>query len=179
MTKIEQEYFDWIYDIFCKDLNSSRSYRLLFKQLYNTEFDIRYFHVRDENRVSDGIQLRRHFALQNGYDPEFIFSEIDGFCSMLEMMAALAIRCETNIMANTEYGDRTAEWFWIMIDSLRIGYFDAMYDRDAVDEAIDRFLHRDYAPDGDGGLFYIRGCTKDVRTVEIWCQMNWYLETIT
>ena len=37
---------------------------------------------------------------------------------------------------------------------------------------------REYAPDGRGGLFTIRNCEEDLRKVEIWYQLCWYLDTI-
>ena len=39
-------------------------------------------------------------------------------------------------------------------------------------------MNRTYSPDGDGGLFTVRNCDRDLRNVEIWIQMCWYLDTI-
>ena len=103
--------------------------------------------------------------------------KITGPCSVLEMMIALAIRCEETIMDNPLYGDRTAQWFWRMMSNLGLGLMtDDIYDRDLVKQKIDRFLNREYDPDGKGGLFYIRGCAEDLRNVEIWAQLCWYLD---
>ena len=33
-------------------------------------------------------------------------------CSVLEMMIALAIRCEEHIMDDPDVGNRTGQWFW-------------------------------------------------------------------
>ena len=109
----------------------------------------------------------------------YITDEWDEPCSVLEMMVALAIRCEESIMDNPVYGDRTGQWFWNMIVSLGLGSMtDEMYDRDYVDNIVDRFLDRDYSPDGRGGLFTIRNCEYDLRDVEITHQLYWYLDTI-
>ena len=40
-------------------------------------------------------------------------------------------------------------------------------------------MNREYEPNGKGGLFTIRGCEEDLTEVEIWYQLNWYLNTIT
>ena len=95
-------------------------------------------------------------------------------------MIALAIRCEENIMDDTSYGDRTAQWFWGMITSLGLGdQTDSRIDYIYVDDVIKRFLDRDYEPNGKGGLFTIKNCRQDLRKVEIWYQLCWYLDSFT
>jgi hypothetical protein len=103
----------------------------------------------------------------------------DEKCSVLEMMAALAIRCEESIMDDPLVGDRTKQWFWKMIVNLGLGSmtndkFDVKY----VDYVLDRFLDREYEPDGRGGLFTIRDCEDDMRDIEIWVQLNRYVNEI-
>ena len=108
-----------------------------------------------------------------------ILDALDGPCTMLEMMVALAIKCE-EIMDDASIGDRTGQWFWGMIHSLGLSSMsDRVFDRDYVDDVIARFLDRDYEPDGRGGLFTVRHCSHDLRTVEIWYQLSWYLDSIT
>jgi hypothetical protein len=137
---------------------------------------------KDQNRAEGGIDLRYRFAISQGYedDIEEILYILDGPCSILEMMVALAIRCEEDIMDDPCMGDRTAQWFWGMIVSLGLGpMMDHNFDVLLVDEVIHRFLNREYEPDGTGGLFTIRNCEEDLRDVEIWIQMCWYLNTIS
>jgi hypothetical protein len=94
------------------------------------------------------------------------------------MMIALAIRCE-DFMDNPSIGDRMPQWFWGMITSLGLGSMtDDNFDRDYIDDVIDVFLDRNYAPNGKGGLFTIRNCKDDLRYVEIWYQLCWYLNSI-
>ena len=95
------------------------------------------------------------------------------------MIAGLALRCEENIMDDPQYGDRTGQWFWGMISNLGLGSMtDDRYDRAYVDFVIDRFLNREYEPNGRGGLFTVEKSKKDLRRVEIWYQMCWYLDSI-
>jgi hypothetical protein len=54
---------------------------------------------------------------------------------------------------------------------------DTRFDRDYVDGVILKFLNREYQPNGNGGLFTV-DCLSDLRTVEIWYQMCWYLDTV-
>ena len=99
---------------------------------------------------------------------------------MLEMMIALAIRCEETIMDDPRYGNRTKQWFWNMTKSLGLNYMnDYFFDRDKFHEIMDKFSKRDYKPDGEGGLFTIRGCRKDLRKHDIWTQLCWYLDSIS
>ena len=101
-------------------------------------------------------------------------------CSVLEMMLALSIRCEEHIMDDPEIGNRTGEWFWIMIVNLGLGSMDdTRYDEEYVDDILDKFLNREYDADGTGGLFPVRNpryAQYDLRNVDIWYQLNWYLQ---
>jgi hypothetical protein len=138
----------------------------------------------DENRALDGIELRYRFAHYKGIDfyPTIkdVESYLDGPCSVLEMMVALAMRCEDTIMDDAKVGDRTKQWFWGMITSLGLGGMrDDLFDKRYVTDILERFLNREYEPNGKGGLFYIRSCDKDLRDVEIWHQLLWYLNSIT
>ena len=56
---------------------------------------------------------------------------------------------------------------------------DARFDRDRVEYVIAKFLNRDYEADGRGGLFRIRNCKYDLRNVEIWTQMLYFLDSIS
>lgn len=173
---INDEYFEWL----CELVNSKRfsrrtSYRKLLIHLHNIEFT--WFIPKDDNRADDGIKLRRRFALiQND---EELTDYIHGPCSVLEMMVALALRCEENIMDDAALGERTGQWFWGMVVNLGLSSMsDSKFDIDYVDDVIARFLNREYEPDGRGGLFTVKHCDYDLRTVEIWRQLSWYLGSI-
>lgn len=177
-NSIHNEYFDWMYDMVCENrLATGVSYRLLLGHLHRIHF--KYLLPMDSNREADGVSLRYRYARHMGYEdnPEYITDVLNNPCSVLEMMVALAIRCETDIMDDPQVGNRMTQWFWIMLRNLGIGYMsDDRYDENAVDNIIDRFLNRQYSPDGKGGLFLIDRCDCDLRTVEIWHQMCWYLD---
>lgn len=174
--RINNEYFEWMHDLVCsKRYAKAISYRKLLSRLHGTEFV--YSISRDGNRAGDGIELRRRFAEEQ--DCIDMVDYLDGPCSVLEMMIALAIRCEQSIMYDPDVGDRTGQWFWGMIVNLGLGsMIDSRFDRDYVDDVLARFLNRDYEPDGKGGLFTVKDCNRDLRDVEIWYQMCWYLDDI-
>lgn len=175
--RIRNEYFEWLFELACEKLfPEAVSYRKLLMHLHSIIF--RYSIPRDVNRAEDGISLRYRFARSNGYGdvPECL----DGPCSVLEMVTALSIRCEEDIMDDPVVGDRTRQWLWGMINNLGLGgMMDSKFDRLYVDEVVERFLNRDYEPDGRGGLFRVRHCAYDLRNVEIWYQLCWYLDSLT
>lgn len=174
---VTNAYFEWMCDLVCRDrFPRDVSYVKLLSYLHKTEF---IFSIpRDANRAEDGLSLRYRFACRYS-SPAAAERYLQGPCSVLEMMLALAIRCEENIMDDPLIGDRTGQWFWEMIVSLGLGSMDdARFDIRYVDEAVTRFLNRDYAPDGRGGLFTIKRCREDLRRVEIWYQLCWYLDSI-
>ena len=181
INDIKNEYFEWIYDMVCgQRYQNVVSFRKLLIFLHDTEFT--YLIPRDENRANDGINLRYRFCLECGYNEsyEIILGMLDGPCSVLETMVALSIRCEEDIMNDPILGDRSSQWFWRMIVSLGLGSMvDEKFDIGVAIDIIDRFLNREYEPNGKGGLFTIRNCEYDLREVEIWYQLCWYLDSIT
>ena len=163
-------YFQWMVDLITKDRYPSGTYDKLLRQLYDTEFTFTL--SRDENRAIDGIYLRRKFDVKYA-------ERDDSPCSILEMMLALAIRCEEEYMDDPLIGNRTKQWFWRMVSSLGLGSMtDDRYDSGLVSDILDQFLNREYGFDGRGGLFRIDNPPRDLTTVEIWKQFCWYLDTI-
>lgn len=178
-NELKHAYFEWMCQLVCDDRYSKRtSHHKLVTRLH--EIDFEYTIAMDGNRAEDGTDLRYRFAYENGYDGPMIATYLDDRpCSVLEMMIALALRCEEHIMDDPDVGNRTGQWFWSMIVSLGLGSMtDEKYDQRYVDMVIDRFLRREYKPNGEGGLFKLEHCRYDLRSVEIWYQMNYYLEEI-
>lgn len=174
---IINDYFEWLSDLVCKKrFGKQISYRKLLIYLHGVKF--RYSIPRDENRAEDGISLRYRYSLHQDFGG-VVPKCLDGPCSVLEMMVALAMKCEET-MDDPSIGDRTGQWFWGMVTNLGLGaMMDDRFDRRYVEDVVNRFLDRDYEPDGKGGLFTIRNCDVDLRNVQIWYQMNWYLTSIT
>lgn len=146
--------------------NTESSYVMLMSALLEKEF---YSVVdMDVNRISDGLSLR---------DEYFDYIDQNELCSVLEVMIALAIRCEADFLG----GISTAgEIFWDMLLNLGLDVFtDDKFDGDKVDFILDRFLDREYDPDGAGGLFFwhksgTKSGTVDMRAEELWWQMQLY-----
>lgn len=179
-SELRNDYFEWLSGIIHDGIFAEGvGYRKLLTHLHDVEFT--YLIPRDKNRAENGISLRWRFACEVAYGAQrnSIVYDLDGPCSVLEMMVSLAIGCEETIMDDPRVGDRTGQWFWGMITSLGLGSMtDYSYDSKFVDKVLQRFLDREYAPNGKGGLFTIRNCEYDLRTVEIWVQQCWYLDSI-
>jgi hypothetical protein len=173
-TKLSREYFRWL----CRLSGAGPSYRKLMERLHGTDFS--YTLGMDANRAEDGVNLRYRFGGEYGYYDFVIAAELDlRPCSVLEAMAALALRCEEHIMADAKAGDRTGRWFGDMLESLGLTSmrgedFDGPY----TDEVLDRFMRRKYKRNGAGGLFTVDGRMLDMRSIEIWRQMFLYLDGI-
>ena len=73
----------------------------------------------DENRAIDGLELRTDFEYETG---EYLdkTSGLMPKCTVFEMLAALAIRCESQLMYNPSLGDRTSKWFFEFLDNLNL-----------------------------------------------------------
>lgn len=171
---VEDEYISWICSLVCDRHHSRTKYRKLLNFLYDSDF--MWINDKDVNRANDGINLRYRFAYEQGYSNEVVNENIDRYCNVLEMMVALAFRVEEEIMSDPDIGDRTSVWFWMMIDNLGLlEMTNDNFDNEKASEIISRFLNRDYEPDGNGGLIVLEHCKYDLRDIEIWYQMMWYL----
>lgn len=83
-------------------------------------------------------------------------------------------------MDDPRIGNRTGQWFWGMITNLGLGSItDDQFDKRYVDTVVTTFLSRKYERNGKGGLFTIRGCNRDLRKIDIWKQLCWYLDSIS
>lgn len=172
-TELEKRYFDWLCSVI-KHKNR-HNYKKLLTYLFERSFN--YILPMDGNRAEDGIDMRYSgFGYFSGTEQYEIARYLDRRdCSVLEMMVALAVRAE-NIVGDSELGDRKYLWFWSMIDSLGLtGMDDDHYDEAKVIFTIDCFINRDYKPNGKGGLFTVNDPPHDMRGVEIWNQMCWFL----
>lgn len=179
MTKqnIINQYHFWLTSLVCDD-HHQRHYQALLDTLDEVEFI--WTVSNDMNRSADGIDLRSRFAEVHNLDYRNIRNTLERPCSVLEMMVGLACRCEDSIMGDEKYGDRTERWFWGMIDNMKLYQMnDDNFDEEQVHYVIEALLNRTYRRTGEGGLFTVPMCYKDLRKVEIWYQMCWYLDTVT
>lgn len=179
---LAEDYYIWLLSFIESDDYKTSDYSLLLNKLFETEFYsiINY----DDNRISDGYSLRDKYAEKEHIHLYYLADELPEYCSVLEVMIALAMRMEFDIMADDKYGDRTPLWFWTMVESLGLeDEYDRRYDDVYVTEVLDIFLERKYRKDGKGSLFWIKNMGQklgqfDARGTEIWYQMNYFLNEI-
>ena len=172
---VREQYFNWMYDmVFTK---RAPSYARLLRYLNSQEFT---YSIRlDGNRADDGLYLRYRFKQENHLRAVDVDRYLTGKCSVLEMMVALCLRIEEDIMDDPVKGNRIHKWFHVMLKSLGLlDMDDAYFDERYADKVVTRFLNREYEPNGAGGLFRIKDCPYDLRSVEIWYQMCWYFDSI-
>lgn len=168
------DYLDWLSDMI--DLYSADRYMYtdLIKYLYSVEFH--YSILLDRNRCKDATailyckymnEIGVDYNLETVYDRE---------CSVLEVLIALSFRCERDIMGEPgSYEDD--KWFWIMIENLGLlDYDNDSFNEDDVNYILQIWMNREFAYDGNGGIFPINRAKRDQRKLEIWDQMADYLD---
>lgn len=177
MTKEDftNRYFKWLY---FKAFGNDRNYKRLFNAINDTIFNNTYLHPYDRNRIGDGVSLRYHFCAENGLPYSVADEYFDpDHCSVLEMMLALAEKAEDMFISNPDYS--VQKIFFDMLTSLGISSMvDWSFNDTFVRKRIEKFLRKEYLPNGSGGLFTIPNAPEDLRNVELWYQMCWYTNTI-
>lgn len=128
----------------------------------------------------DGIDLRDEFlSLHPEVEDEHLAEWIEMECSILEMIFALSRRADFMTDPDQMVGG-TAGWFRHFLQNLGLdGLTDNKFnDRslEAVDIIIDKLNNRTYNKNGEGGLFPMPDIRRDQRKVELWYQLNKYLE---
>lgn len=174
MTPLDEHYLKWLYsqvaDVGIEE--QELTFWDLLHVLHTTEFiSLVSF---DENRIEDAKGLRREFVESenlSGVDPDWITIG----CSLLELMVGVSRRLAFE-------GDGSpAYWFWFhLLTNLGIDQYN---DRDGIDgahlsEVLDRVIYRNYEPNGRGGFFPLQNAAKDQRGVELWYQLNAYLNEL-
>jgi hypothetical protein len=173
--EVRDEYFENLCELVGIGGPTHRSF-LFAKTLFEKEF---YWSVpNDDNRAEDGKELRKLYCGREY--TSFVARALEGPCSVLEMLIALAERIE-DMLATQRGPNRTKKWFWEMIHNLGLR---EIFDDDSPEliytkrrdnqRALDIFLRREYLPNGKGGLFPHTSLGTDARKVEIWYQMQSY-----
>lgn len=168
---IEDVYFNWLYtkvaSVECP--TPSLTHWTLLNFLHSTEFV--WLVSGDDNRVEDGLDLRREFykVVQLELDEELSWYNLG--CSVLEMLISFARRAEFQTTISTR------EWFWIFLENLGLSDLNDAADDIVLkaNESLDIFIWRAYDSSGHGGLFPIKNTRHDQRKIEIWYQFCEYL----
>lgn len=172
---LDELYLRWLYSNIVEDLqitSKRRTYWNLARELFTTPF--LWLVPNDDARGEDGKELRMefiHVAEISEVDPDWLSEE----CSMLEMLIALSRRMAF------ELDGAPHEWFWHLMRNVELHECTDAYKGDTairVENFCNAIVFRQYKPNGSGGLFPLREAHQDQRDVELWYQMNAYVQEL-
>jgi hypothetical protein len=164
--RIEDEYFHWLTSQIELPADNPNTYNNLFARMHETEFVWSIAH--DDDRVQDGLALREQFL--NGRRHKFKFG-----ASVLEVLIGLSIRVAFIAGGHAPY------WAWQLIENLRLDRRPDPFSQgraDRVDETLETLIWRTYQRDGKGGFFPLTQSIEDQTKIDIWRQMNAYVNEI-
>lgn len=144
---------------------TGRSYLQLFRELANKEFV--WLIPNDDNRLMDGLELRQE------YYSEYDLAAAEEGASVLEVLIGLSRRLAFIAEGEAE------NWAWQLMVNLEIDRcFDPISSRKLrdLDDKLDALIWRTYHSDGQGGFFPLAWPEEDQRKVELWYQLNAYVE---
>lgn len=159
----DNSYFLWLLNRIDDGSGRVGEYEELLWYLYNREFTWVIEH--DANRAAYGLDLRYEFS------PSYYDGEKP--CSVLEMLVALAYCWEHEITYDYRLGDRSAVWFWLMLENLGLldVYGDPSFDQE-IEEIVNIWLKREFSHTGFGSPFPLLIPHRDQRKIEIWLQVQ-------
>lgn len=174
----DSEYFWWLATKVANKRAIENNCGLLLYKLYSTEFKVLV--SGDNNRIDDVEDLREEFESENGYT----YSDIPEIpCTVLELIYSLSGRI-VHILGDN-FGD-PSNWFWILVNNLvqdseyfsNVNLLRKVNIQHELDDILGIFVNRKYNFDGSGGIFPLKSPKKDQKKVEIWYQMQAYLNEI-
>ncbi|HSQ89899.1 hypothetical protein [Romboutsia sp.] len=172
MDYIVEEYFKWLCD-YVKH-GKYRNRNKLLEKLHNINYT--YFVDFDRNRLNDGLNMRRYFSEDTGYDDILYWNSK---CSVLEMLVGLAVQMQ-NMTEDNSDRFKACNWFWEMVNNLELSSMtNNKYDETYVEHVIDIFMNRKYKRNGmKYNVFIINNTYDDLTKVELWYQMCWYIDDV-
>ena len=162
MNQVDYEYFEWLTSQV--HIPNNKIYNDLFELMHNTEFV--WTVPNDDNRVQDALDLRNDFT-----DLGRRKLQLAG-ATLLEVLISLSRRVAFTAGGDAEY------WAWKLLKNLRLN---RMVDpltvakANRVNEIFYSLIWRTYQRDGRGGFFPLKYTMEDQTKVEIWYQMNAYI----
>lgn len=157
------EYLGWLID----QVQDGKEIETLLAILHEREFV--WLVPNDDNRCSDGFELRQEF-LGDPWDPNTLGAP--EFVTVLEVLIGLSRRLAF------QAGGSEATWARQLIHNLGLqGMVGPVNERcmAQIDEVLENLVWRRYNPDGEGGFFPLAYPKQDQRDVELWYQMSAYI----
>ena len=168
---MNESYFEWLLERVEVYSRKDFKYNKLFKWLLEEPFV--WLIRNDENRSADGLELRYEYLNLGGKLPKWMGE--DDPCSVLEMLVALSIRCDRDLIGSPDTY-KGGKLFWIMVENLGLdAYDDSNFDEKSVAEVVDIWMKRQFKEDGTGSIFCVKNRVKTLvrnqKNIEIWFQM--------
>lgn len=171
MDELWDDYLQYL--IWRGGLQKMTKFGRLFEILHHINFE--YILERDENREGDGVELRDDYSIPYCFDVELEEAFYDQKCSVLEMLIALSIRVDNEIIGDPSK-EHPEKFFMEMIENLGLDIFKGNQYRDAdVIKIVRKWIDRKFNKNGIGSPFPLRYDCRDQRKLEIWDQMNAYI----
>lgn len=171
-------YLAWLHEELTRESKyQDRTYLDLLTAMFNTEFPwdprMPWCIPMDDNRLADAMELRAEYSQLHNV-PRSDMLEL-GACSFVEVLLGLSRRL--SFVA----GGSAHRWAWQLVENLGL---ERMWDRlsrskmHRVENILETVIQRKYGPDGSGGFFPLAWAERDQRQVELWYQLNAYVEEL-
>lgn len=172
MATLDDIYFEWLtgHVNISYGKPNGKTFLDLMGQLHTKEFV--WIVPNDDNRLEDALALRHNFLNDEGISNYGDFLS-DPPLSVLEVIVGLSERC--SFVA----GGDPRNWAWKLIENLDLHRMSDRLSRrkqEQIDDTLDTLIYRNYDPDGGGGFFPLNHPDMNQKEIEIWYQMNAYIE---
>lgn len=166
-----RDYFEWLCDYISVPGVKTDEYTTALKFLFSVPFVEK--NSMDINRIKDALNLRNEYFREIGIRNEV--DEDTSDVSVFEVLAALSIRCERDIIG--EPGNELwGRLFWEMLHNVKVDMNNATFDEPTANRYIQIWLDRKYKSNGVGGVFPLRKTYLEDQTQrELWYQMQSYI----
>jgi hypothetical protein len=167
----EERYFKWLYGTIEHPFSM---YTKLFAVMCDVEFVALV--PFDQNRIGDALRLRNQFSNETGV----LNRALMGLpVTVLEVLVGLSERM-WELAYDPDNDNSSLYWFWMLVRNLGLtDYDDPNCDEEDLSRIRDilvKFVNREYEENGTGGLFPLDYPEEDQREVELWYQMQHYME---
>ena len=179
----ETSYFQWLCDIVRCDQNDKSYYNLL-GMMYETPFEVKI--DNDINRAVDGNEFKSAYILdiygtEAPKDADLYFRPEQN-CSILEMIMGISKRMAFELAEDQSEDFDFYKYFWEIIENLGLKRYDDDQFGDnfvrckiEIREILNKLNERKYKKSGEGGMFPLYRPQKNQKKVEIWYQMQAYI----
>lgn len=171
-AELKQDYLLWLESQLRDEHgNHGKTYWGLVNLMFDTPFT--WTVPMDDNREMDGLDLRVEFANENRLRPNTLRNL--GPCSFLEVLIGLS-----RLLAFTA-GGQAPGWSWQLLNNLDLHRLSDPLTRAKERKAREIMLatmERKYSPDGTGGFFPLAWPDEDQTTIELWYQLNAFVEEL-